>query len=635
MSFSAELEEMTSALTWAENTPIPNLEEAVSASEGNSLLSVGSGGSLTCATMASMLHQSQGPVSKASPPLEFMNSRKSVSESSVLLLSASGSNADILSAFKFAATVEPPTLTTLSTRTDTELNELQTRYQFARTLEYDLPTGRDGFLATNTLLATCVLLTRAYLTAFETEWESLEIADRTLDRSRVDTENIPQKESWTVLYGGWGRVPAIDFESKFTEAALGHVQLSDYRNFGHGRHHWLAKRGEETCVLALITPEEKEIAKKTISRLPDPITVLCLETELVGPSAALDLLRKIFRLVELRGQHTGIEPSSPGVPEFGRKIYRLSPPLKDGYTTRPDYFTRRETSAISRKIGYANLLSLTREEQLAWRKSYRRYRELLESKEFAAVVFDYDGTLCAPSERFSGPSDAIASALKNLLENDITVGVATGRGKSAGEDLRAIIPETLWSNVVMGYYNGSDIAPLADKERPNKDLPTNTELQRVISKIEREQLLSGNVKIEARPNQVSVTSTHGLAWQKAMEVLMDLLVSYSSDEVSLLQSSHSIDIIAPDVSKVDVIEECRRMNINNYEKVNVLCIGDKGKWPGNDYELLSHTFSLSVNEVSSRATTCWNISKPGHRGPQATLGILETMELSNGIFKIT
>jgi len=634
VSFSAELEEITSALTWAENTPIPDLEEAISASEENSLLAVGSGGSLTGATMASMLHQSQGPVSKACPPLEFMNSRKSVSESSILLLSASGSNADILSAFKFAATVEPPTLITLSTQTDTELNDLQSEYQFARTLEYDLPTGRDGFLATNTLLATCILLTRAYLSAFETEWKSPEITDRVSDRSELDPASIPRKESWTILYGGWGRVPAVDFESKFTEAALGHVQLSDYRNFGHGRHHWLAKRGEETCVLALITPREREIAQKTISRLPDHVTVLCLETELVGPSAALELLAKIFRVVELRGQHTGIEPSSPGVPEFGRKIYRLSPPHKDGYTTRPDHFTRRETAAISRKIGYSNLLSLTREEQLAWRKSYRRYRELLESKEFAAVVFDYDGTLCGPSERFSGPSDAIASALTNLLENDITVGVATGRGKSAGEDLRAILPETHWSNVFMGYYNGSDIALLSDKKRPNKGLSTNKELKRIVSEIEKDHLLSGNINIDVRPNQISITSKRGLSWQKTMDELMDLFALHSSNGVSLLHSSHSIDILAPSVSKIDVIKECTRTQRKCGKKINVLCIGDKGKWPGNDYELLSHKFSLSVNEVSARVSTCWNISEPGHRGPQATLDILESIERGEGEFKI-
>src|SRR5258706_14034164 len=76
------------------------------------------------------------------------------------------------------------------------------------------------------------------------------------------------KSTWVVLFGGWGLPAAVDIESKFVEAALKNIQLADYRNFAHGRHHWLAKRPNETAVLALITPEEEKLARQTLDLLP-------------------------------------------------------------------------------------------------------------------------------------------------------------------------------------------------------------------------------------------------------------------------------------------------------------------------------------------------------------------------------
>ena len=58
-----------------------------------------------------------------------------------------------------------------------------------------------------------------------------------------------------------------------------------------------------------------------------------------------------------------------------------------------------------------------------------------------------------------------------------------------------------------------------------------------------------------------------------------------------------------------------------------LCIGDKGIWPGNDFELLSTTYSLSVNEVSIMPESCWNIAKVGSKNIKATLEYLNNLEI--------
>ena len=77
------------------------------------------------------------------------------------------------------------------------------------------------------------------------------------------------KQTLMVLYGPSTRVAAVDLESRFAEAALQDLFISDYRNFAHGRHNWLAKRPDSTAVLAFVTPDDREIASKTLSLFPD------------------------------------------------------------------------------------------------------------------------------------------------------------------------------------------------------------------------------------------------------------------------------------------------------------------------------------------------------------------------------
>ncbi len=66
----------------------------------------------------------------------------------------------------------------------------------------------------------------------------------------------------------------------------------------------------------------------------------------------------------------------------------------------------------------------------------------------------------------------------------------------------------------------------------------------------------------------------------------------------------------------------------------MLCIGDRGCWPGNDFALLNQEFALSSDEVSGSPDTCWNIAPAGHRGVQATLGYLSALFGKDGRFRL-
>jgi hypothetical protein len=65
-----------------------------------------------------------------------------------------------------------------------------------------------------------------------------------------------------------------------------------------------------------------------------------------------------------------------------------------------------------------------------------------------------------------------------------------------------------------------------------------------------------------------------------------------------------------------------------------LCIGDKGHWPGNDCDILSTPYSLSVDEVSPDPKSCWNLAPAGHRCVQATDDYLRALHVASGFFTL-
>jgi hypothetical protein len=99
-------------------------------------------------------------------------------------------------------------------------------------------------------------------------------------------------------------------------------------------------------------------------------------------------------------------------------------------------------------------------------------------------------------------------------------------------------------------------------------------------------------------------------------------------DLCVTRSSHSIDIVPKGVSKLNVVSRLR----GEVGDAPLLTIGDRGRWPGNDYALLREPFSLGVDEISVDPITCWNLALPGQRGPAATLEYLKALDAIDGAF---
>lgn len=625
--YDSELASLPLTYDWARTADVKPLVTALRRASSLPLIAIGSGGSFTTAAFTADCHQHFcRRLAKAITPLELMagNPEK---EASYVILSAAGKNRDILATFQYLLDAEPANIIVLCTSVGSPLAELARPYSWVDIVEYELPTGKDGFVATNSLFASCVLVARAYgeATAAELAWPSA-FDDLTTELPE-SLSSVLERETLLVIHDHPTRSAALDLESKFSEAALGTVQVCDLRSFAHGRHHWLAKRGDSTGILTLHTSESSKLMHRTTRLLPPavPIADVSVEGERIigGIRAIVDVLY----VVRAAGLMRGIDPGRPGVPSYGSRIYNL--PAFSARKREPvDGVSRSERYAIERKarIGVAELQKLG---LLAyWQEAYRRFYDEICAATFGAVVFDYDGTLCDPANRFSGIREEVVAALKDLLSKGILIGIATGRGGSVREDLSAQIRDPIFQgDVLIGYHNGSELSTLVDAGQPPEDAALGAALKPAWELLASDPRTRDFATLRPSAGQITVRPRDGVE-----DMIWPVVRHYAAIcGLSAVRSTHSIDLLAPGVGKRRLVEAVRERLLNSSHR-GVLVIGDQGEWPGNDYELLGEPHSVSVDRISPDPVTCWNLLPPGMRGSQGVLWYLSQLRLRKSSF---
>jgi fructoselysine-6-P-deglycase FrlB-like protein len=641
--YQKELSRLAETYEWACTTTIEELVRGIAASAAKPLVAVGSGGSLSAAVLTATLHQAHtATIGRACTPMEIATAPAKADNASFLLFSGGGRNSDILAAFAYLVSHEPHRLIVATARANTPLAQLARRHRYVDVAELAVPAGRDGFLATNSLLAFAVAICRAYSGVFTPAYVHPPTLARLVgaltmgefeSSLRGRCHRLWEREVLVVLHGPQLAAAATDLESKFTEAALGVVQSADYRHFAHGRHHWLAKRGPASAVLAFVTDEDRKLAARTLGLLPKSIPAVTIDVGAGVPGhAALCGLVHALYIAGLAGEARGIDPGRPGVPSFGRALYHLGG-LKGLATNRSCTPDERARAAITRKAARESVTVDFAAQNEFWDKSYTSFTRRLAATTFVGLVLDYDGTLCDERGRFTGPDQEVMAELVRLLRAGVPVGVATGRGGSAGDALRKAVPKRLWERVVVGYYNGGELAPLAEAARPTAGSPVDG-LADLAGAMESDPRLSTIATFVSRRAQIAVRPRPPVPGDLVLALVSELAQQHGRGQLRVVASSHSVDVLAPGVSKLAVVGAVRGRS-REPKRGRVLCIGDRGRWPGNDHALLSEPLSLSVHEVSTDPETCWNIAPPGHRGVQALLGYLRAVTARSGTFRLS
>lgn len=621
--YAGELGELDATYRWSLAVPVTDLARSVAGSMRRSLVIVGSGGSLTAAHLASYMHtRFTGQAAQTVTPYEFTSSQRVLTDTTVLICSAGGANPDVLAAARLAITRAPAQLLAITTRTGSPLQKECEIAGWPSCHAFPTPTKKDGFLATNSLLATIMLLIRAYEESVGCSTclpHSLDALihpklnrEQFIARCREQMAPLVDRPTLIVLHGAATKPAAMDVESRLTEAALANVQPADFRNFAHGRHYWLARHARSSAVIAFSENGDRTAAR-TLTLLPAavPRWHLSVAPDLRGALAAV--CHSLF-LAHIAGEIKGIDPGRPRVPAFGRKLYHLR--AMPRVCSRADSAKTRMHLAIERKAR-APVTSLTACGQLEhWVRNYTSFVQRLSEAHIRAVVLDYDGTLCAPQRRLAGPSSQVVDLLKALLAEGVTVAVATGRGKSVREELlKRITGPRNRAHVIIGYHNGAEVGLLSDTSCPPLERPLISELMVLADVLRENQIIQRHATVEAKGKQISLefhlTGDGFAVLDEASRIVRE---QSSCNGVSIVTSSHSVDIIARGVSKANVVDDLvSRLHLDDSGDSSVLCIGDRGRFPGNDADLLRHPLSLSVDEASDDPATCWNLAAPGLR----------------------
>ena len=121
ISQTKEMELLPKVYNWSLTTPIKELSLFVKKSGNFPLYILGSGGSFSATVFTSLLHQHIGSIAKCLTPLEFLDYENIDEQCSILIISASGNNKDILHAFEKAVRIKPRNLGILCTSFNNKL----------------------------------------------------------------------------------------------------------------------------------------------------------------------------------------------------------------------------------------------------------------------------------------------------------------------------------------------------------------------------------------------------------------------------------------------------------------------------------------------------------------------------------
>lgn len=561
---------------------------------------VGSGGAIAMADLAASVHAlSSTHMSRATTPLSLaVGHGVRMTNTTVGLFSARARHPDVRLAAR-SARAQPGNRVVLIT----QLRPQDVALDLAAVVDHvvTLPqTTRDGFLATNSIVAMAATWLRA--AGFELP-ETLPMLATVMAPWPEDVSRV------LVVYGPDQVAAAHDIEARLSETGLLDVQLADLRNLAHGRHVGLLARAESTAVVTLGDPGSQSLVDKTLSVLPTSIRVVDLSTSLSGPTGILDTLVGCMRLVGKIGASRGMDPGQPRVSTVGRKLYHLP---WSRLAAGPDGLRPARMKARAAGMSASNPAELG-----AWTDAWRAWKARVAGRRIGALVMDYDGT-CVPTQcRTSPPPSGVQSEVIRLLEHGVRVAVASGRGPSVFEELRRWVPREHWEAVLVGIYNGGVIRRLSEdvdrRTSATNELLTAANLLKV-------GLVGEGWQVTARRWQVTVERA-GTATADAAASVSAVLAPELGPLLKVLKSGHSVDVVPSWTSKRAVADYV------DVEPSEVLLIGDQGEAGGNDFELLSYSdLSLSVDRVSADGSRCWNLSEEGVSGPTLLVRYLQAIQ---------
>lgn len=310
-------------LKQAMEADVTALRQFLTTNPGQPLVATGSGGAESVADFAALLYGARGGIATAVSPYTLnAYSDEALKTSKLLLVSKGGHNNDIIFAAKRGLAVNPAG-TASFTLYPGDRNEVRKAFVKAGSAQsFDIPglSVHDAFISTQTPVMYFALLCRVFdpdvdLTKYRTAPEVPYRLERN-DGTPLSPEDFKEVRNFVVLHGSWGRPVAENLEGKLVESGLAPACVVDFRNYCHGRFILTSNHLEDSAVVMLVSPRERDIAERTRKFLPASARLVLVETEADAPEASLDLLIQssafFFDLCGVTGTNWA-SPKNPGM----------------------------------------------------------------------------------------------------------------------------------------------------------------------------------------------------------------------------------------------------------------------------------------------------------------------------------
>lgn len=431
-----------------------------------------------------------------------------------------------------------------------------------------------------------------------------------------------------LLHSARAKAFAVDLESKLAEAALASAQVTDLRQFAHGRHLQLAARKPMPYVIVATSAAERGLADATLEKLPTEIMrqLLVLEGHEEQDIAIAGLIDAMF-LVEAVAQGEPYDPGQPDVPAFGRAIHALDPQkllAERPVPTVLDLASRRKSAGRAQR---------RRPLKASIRQAGLDYAHRLTSARIGGLVCDFDGTLCRAENRFGRMDPLHAEQVALLIKQGLKFAIATGRGDSLHADLRQSFDPALHDQIHVGYYSGSLLIRLDDEFVAPPANPQFEPLWHWLKDTAKVEPLAP-LKDLARGGQLSVRLTGPEECAQLRAAIRIWLDEHDRHEWRVFCSGHSVDVLDADTSKRRVVEHMAA-TFGLEPTTQILRLGDCGHEEGNDHELLREGLSLSCDRVSADLGTCWNFGAAGSNQAEVTMAYLRGLLPNDGAFRLS
>ena len=617
--FADKLGRLTETIELGAAQGAGDLAQAIASGRGRVAVAIGSGGSMVTAEYFAHCRSTlRSGVTVVMTPMQFVLSIDDWHEADVWLFSAGAKNPDIAAAFRSATASACRSIRFVTVRPDGATAVAAAAHQRSKVFVLPVADPKDGFLATHSMLAMVTgllfacdrLADRAH--AIELEREFLERSRAELAGGRQAVADFRKGDTLILLHDPHLAAVSVLIETSLWETGIAPVQRTDFRNFAHGRHVWAARHPQTMFVLALTTCDSAEVWTPIREAIPAQVRRGEIGFGYGGRlDNAVGIVAGLAVLLHL-GETTGIDPGRPGRGPFAEAIYdnpglevlavQLSPAVRHKAAAR-FFHDPCEDSSVS-------LCVVGRE----------RTRALGEAS-FRGVALDYDGTVVpnTPREaRLGPPNKDVMDELVRLVDDGIRVGFATGRGGSAAERLREVLPERVHSQILMGYYNGAHVRTL-DVDIRHDAPPVDLRVAEVAEWITTAGLLRAGIQLKV--GNVQVTADHiDVIDVEGFADALSRCPAVAAGTVRVLSSQHSFDVVPVGTTKLKVVDALVRSGESS--EGLVLGIGDSGSPLGNDFELLSGAFGISVDSVCGSHLGAWTVFGSRLRGPDALARIL-------------